>query len=64
MQRSNRHVRVGGYDLEQRGGGAGGVAAMLFPVLQRLDADAHELGEFVLRQPDFLPGSAPVLDIA
>lgn len=34
VQRFNRRLRVGGDDLEQRPGRAGGARAILFPVLQ------------------------------
>jgi hypothetical protein len=48
MQRFEGHIRGRDHDLEQGGGWSGGGTPMLFPILQRFDADPHQTGEIAL----------------
>lgn len=60
VQRFERYIWRGQHDLEQRSSRASWVAAVLFPVLERLDADTHQLRKLALRQTDLLSYSFDV----
>lgn len=48
LQRLECYIRGSQHDLQQGGGGTSRIAAMLFPILQGLNADLHQLSKFVL----------------